>query len=78
MRAELQRPDTVQTLRRETVVMKKEQFEALRVRVHLAGKSLNQLRDELLHQSLALLGDQPNRDQVAGAVKHLPQFLLLE
>ena len=78
MRAELQRPDTVQTLRRETVVMKKEQFEALRVRVHLAGKSLNQLRDKLLHQSLALLGDQPNRDQVAGAVKHLPQFLLLE
>ena len=68
----------MQTLRRETVVMKKEQFKALRVRVHLAGKSLNQLRDELLHQSLALLGDQPNRDQVAGAVKHLPQFLLLE
>ena len=68
----------MQTLRRETVERKKEQFEALRVRVHLAGKSLNQLRDELLHQSLALLGDQPNRDQVAGAVKHLPQFLLLE
>ena len=76
IRAELQRPDTVQTLRKEGDLA--ERFEVLRVWIHLAGKSLNQLRDELLHQSFALLGNQPNWDEVAGAVKHFPQFLLLE
>ena len=62
----------------EKMTAEEERCEVLRVRIHLAGKSLNQLGDKLLHQGLALLGDQPNRDQVAGAVKHLPQFLLLE
>ena len=76
MRAELQRPDTVQTLRKEGDLA--ERFEVLRVWIHLAGKSLNQLRDKLLHQSFALLGNQPNRDEVTGTVKHFPQFLLLE
>ena len=76
MRAELQRPDTVQTLRKEGDLA--ERFEVLRVWIHLAGKSLDQLRDELLHQSFALLGNQSNWDEVAGAVKHFPQFLLLE
>ena len=75
MRAELQRPDTVQTLRKEGDLS--ERCEVLRVWIHLAGKSLNQLRDELLHQSFALLGNQPNRDEVTGAVKHFPQFLLI-
>ena len=76
MRAELQRPDTVQTLRKEGDLA--ERFEVLRVWIHLAGKSLNQLRDKLLHQSFALLGNQPNWDEVTGTVKHFPQFLLLE
>merc|ERR1711936_830426 len=43
-----------------------------RIRVHLAGQSLHQLRDKLLHESLALLGDEPDRDEVARAVEHLP------
>ena len=76
MRAELQRPDTVQTLRRKRLTVE-ERCEVLRVRIHLAGKSLNQLGDELLHKSFALLSNQPNWDEVAGAVKHFPQFLLM-
>ena len=78
MRAELQRPDTVQTLRRKRVRMEEERCEILRVWIHLAGKSLHQLGDELLHESFALLGNQPDRDEVAGAVEHFPQFLLFE
>ena len=53
-------------------------FKILRVRIHLAGQSLHQLWDELLHESLALLGDEANWDEVAGAVEHLPQLLLME
>ena len=78
MRAELQRPDTVQTLRRKKLRMEEERCEILRVRIHLAGKSLHQLGDELLHESFALLGNQPDWDEVAGAVEHFPQLLLFE
>ena len=77
MRAELQRPDTVQTLMRKRVIVE-EICKVLRVGIHLAGKSLNQLGDKLLHQSFALLCNQPNGDEVAGPIKYFPQLLLFE
>ena len=77
MRAELQRPDTVQTLMRKRVIVK-ERCKVLRVGIHLAGKSLDQLGNELLHESFALLCNQPDWDEVAGAVKDFPQLFLFE
>ena len=84
--AELHRPDTVQTLKKMVTgrnrmfysKLEMDTFKILRVRVHLAGQSLHQLRDKLLHESLALLGDEANWDEVARAVEHLPQLLLMD
>ena len=79
--AELHRPDTVQTLKKMVTGRNRmfySKLEILRIRVHLAGQSLHQLRDELLHEGLALLGDEPDRDEVARAVEHLPQLLLMD
>ena len=72
--AELHRPDTVHTLKKMVTGRTRmfySKLEILRIRVHLAGQSLHQLWDELLDESLALLRDETDRDEVARAVEHL-------
>ena len=46
------------------------------VGVHLGGEGLDQLRDELIDEVIALLLDQIDGDESAGALKNLLQFLL--
>ena len=46
------------------------------LRVHLRGEHLGELGDEVVHQLVALLGDDVDGDQVAGALQHFLQLLL--